>query len=132
MKRLFPLFVLFVLFSNSSYAQANLQLNEVVSIDTTVSSGVAHTIYTVPAGKVLKIEFASIYASSSGVNLMGVRINNVAIFSRNGGTGATGRPGNDPLRIVWVKAGDQVQLFSSGAGYTVSGFVSALEFNLVP
>jgi len=129
-KRLFPFFVLLLLFNNSSYSQANLQFNQAVSIDTTISSG-TYTVYTVPAGKVLKIEFASIYSSSSGVTNMGVKINNVAIYSR-GGSAAVGRPGVDHLGVVWCKAGDQIQFFSSGAGYTSSGFVSAIEFDLAP
>jgi hypothetical protein len=121
-KRLFPFFVLLLLFNNSSYSQANLQFNQAVSIETTISSG-TYTVYT---------EFASIYSNSSGVTNMGVKINNVAIYSRNGGAATTGRPGVDHLGVVWCKAGDQIQFFSSGAGYTSSGFVSAIEFNLAP
>lgn len=113
-------------------AQGNLQFNRVISIDTTVSSGGTHLAYTVPSGKASKIEFFTVSASSTGVTRLGFKINNQPVFSRNGGSAATS-PGNAPQPgIIWLQEGDQVQFYSSGGGYSINGFISAIEFNIVP
>ncbi len=101
------------LFVSSLISAQNLQFNQVLILD-----GNSNTpSYTVPAGKVWKIESASI---SSGSGYFGLSINgsSVAIVAyANGGN----------LLPYWLPAGTNVGFY-----IYQTGKVSIIEFNVVP
>jgi len=117
-----------VLFSMASYAQGNLQFNQVLTFSGTLQYGSSTaTLYTVPIGKTCKIEAMGLsgYANSTALN-----INNVMYVNYI-------QSGQAPAVIketIWLKAGDQIKFTYSPSGntiYTHPYFLSMIEYNIV-
>jgi hypothetical protein len=121
----------FFLFSFSFlFSQGNLQFNQVITYSqlyTTTLSGSTHSyssqIYTVPVGKVWKIEKFIMRNNNSVTTFL--KVNNAFQIS--------------PTEInpgpVWVKEGDQIQSVTStlgGGNFTGGFFISIIEFNIIP
>ena len=127
--------VLYLIFATTVVAQGNLQFNQVVTYTGTGSGSFSYTspTWTVPAGKVWKIESASPSLANSAVTR---KIN----VEAGGGWGtfalttASNETTINPFPI-WLKAGDQVQLQASGNCCSTTTFyyaISIIEFNIVP
>lgn len=133
------LFILFVIVRVFTYAQGNLEFNQVL----THSGGVLvgqfgiksySPIQTVPAGKVWKIEWIGASFVSNGTNpslsfaTWGITINtqDVALSTNNAVTSL-----NAP---IWLKAGDNLSFVSGGNGIagSVKYVFSIIEFNVGP
>lgn len=126
MKRLFVVLIAVFGLSLTGFSQGTLQFNDVKLFTwaNTINSPYLSAVYTVPAGKVWKIE-------SAGSN------NNVSIFQINGqytsqsiNSGGTST-GADNLPI-WLPAGATIQFSGSYSSSGLGGYVSILEFNVVP
>jgi hypothetical protein len=129
MKHLFTF--LLVAISAVSFAQGNLQFNQVITDAQTFSLGTGGTantsLLTVPADKVWKVESISDLRSvATSVGFDTYLIINGVVFNA-----AVVSPINFP---IWLKSGDTVQLrFSVWAGSrTESLYISIIEFNVVP
>ena len=121
-------FLSLVFFQNRASAQGSLQFNQVVSHSGSATGSWSYNSpsWTVPAGKVWKIEVASADLSGSvtqkieidaGGGFVGIRIDS---FSR---------------MPMWLKAGDQVRLHAARnccGTATFEYFLSIIEFNVVP
>jgi hypothetical protein len=145
MKNIFA-FIFFALIVNVSTAQGNLQFNQVLSYTGSLSCNTNYcgaqspTTYTVPAGKVWKIEsagfnggigmsnyFPQAYLIINGVGAYG------GLMSANQST-VTGKLITSP---VWLKAGDVLgwgmnSNSATGGTFSISMHISILEFNIVP
>ena len=123
MKKILSL-VIALLFTTSlsSFAQGNLQFNQVITLNFALSSSASSSIYTVPVGKVWKVESVSgSSAASSGASYMQINGTNVPI-------------GNSPLTLmnaIWLKSGDQINIYN-GYGLSAGYFCSIIEFNIIP
>jgi hypothetical protein len=109
----------FLLSSSFLFSQGNLQFNQVLNIEFT---GASTTSYTVPAGKIWKLENCALTS-----------INNYACMLYNGSTyylrqhnTSSSSWDNFPF---WFGSGKTV-IF--GGGGCSSGMISILEFNVVP
>ena len=127
MKRI--LFVFSILFflclgAQKSFAQGNLQFNQVLTGGFVQSTGSTSSSFTVPVGKVWKIE--AITSSATGNNqYFQVNGNNAAIIFHSNGNGY-------PLcQTIWLKAGDSFSIYNNSAGIATY-FYSIIEFNIVP
>ena len=127
------LLILAIAFSIYSNAQGNLQFNQVINIsyDFTSSSseGVIGTI-TVPSGKVLKIEGASLllnwgtYFAEATYSYAMIIIADIPVYART----------NDVRCLpLWLSEGtyDIYSSFGASSGNFRAG-ISAIEFNVVP
>jgi hypothetical protein len=109
-------------------SQGNLQFNQILTFGGLSNAGAlasnlnnylySSPPYTVPSGKVWKIE--NVNVSNSSQNII---VNNLYV-----GPVPTGLNGTSPL---WLKAGDVIRLAQSNSTiYT--HFFSIIEFNVVP
>ncbi len=134
----------------SGLAQGTLEFNQVINLNlsgTTPTVSGSYTIQTinitVPAGKVWKIESATCRINSAGSLLIGgnssqrsaILLDNNVIGVLNTSS-AVLNTGNNFLPI-WLKPGNYtvqlaVELVSIANTQTAYGFVSAIEFNVVP
>ena len=122
---------IFIAFSTWSFSQGNLQFNQVVSYSqafNTSSSGSLYSftspLYTVPTGKVWKIEKFLMHKN--------VTIPSGWLVVNSGAKLFTDEVNSGP---VWLKAGDEfVATVSQSGGSNFSGdvFISIIEFNVVP
>jgi hypothetical protein len=149
MKKIFTLAIL--LFSMASYAQGNLQFNQVLTYSGTLNCGQASPTWTVPAGKVWKIEYRSTvignpnYDNSQGVvgpygplfSLNGIKVSDTHGPSSsipNNSWGLT----SDVKQPMWLKSGDQIQFSLNGFNGECSDYkkynyaISILEYNIIP
>jgi hypothetical protein len=125
-KILYTIFVSFIAFfampAFTAQAQGNLQFNQVITFNFPLNSGALSSIYTVPVGKVWKLEAISGSSSSStSASFMQINGTNVPI-------------GNTPpsvMNAIWLKSGDQFAIYN-GYGLSAGYFCSILEFNIVP
>lgn len=109
-----------VLFADKSYAQGNLQFNQVILFD--LASGGVQNI-TVPPGKVWKIETANTGNGSSGaVWLRNAASQAIAILS----TSNTSSSSNYPF---WLPTGFVGNFYNVSAGRAC---ISIIEFNVIP
>jgi len=113
----FTTFFFVLLFSTLGFSQGNLQFNQVLNLSFT-SGG---TFYTIPAGKVWKLENVgmSSYASYFTVSVAGQQI-----FLKCTHTGYTTEFNSFPY---WVNGGQNIGFSGLNAGV-----VSIIEFNVVP
>lgn len=113
--------IVLLLFTIDTKAQGELQFNQVI----TTSRGSSGTVYTVPAGKVFKLETLSGSASSSSSWYL-----RSTGFSFSFSTSATNGMsfGNSP---VWLKEGDVIT-WTQDFGATSTVYISGIEFNVVP
>ncbi|MDP4867137.1 MAG: hypothetical protein NWQ47_08310 [Crocinitomicaceae bacterium] len=116
MKKIF-LFSLFIVcslfFISNSYAQGNLQFNQVYTYS---GSGGNSAIWTVPVGKIWKIE-SVLMVNMSGTSTF--KINSFVVLYNN----INPQP-------IWLKSGDFSQFSMSNAGN--SYYISIVEFNIIP
>ncbi len=105
--------------SLSSFAQGNLQFNQVKSESVSIAAN-ATTSITVPAGKIWKIEsIRQGYGSSTIYSL----INGVQFSLAGYGYTSNG--------VIWLKAGDVFALKNTNTSIEYA-YYSILEFNIVP
>lgn len=128
------LLLLMMLFPVTAYAQSNLQFNQVLTysghLATTTSAGDSTEAWTVPQGKVWKIESASAaygyvtYPVFLVVN--GTKVFDIYIYNSS-----TVRNVYFP---VWLKAGDAVRIaeYNTSNNFFTDYFISIVEFNLTP
>ena len=119
-------FFFFIVLSLTSlaYSQGNLQFNRVVNdagyivvTNNACTNGFSAT-FTVPPGKVWKIESFVTLTSRNYIMLNGKQIS----------------PSNNAP--FWLKAGDEFYFYTAGvcnqSGNSLNWFFSAIEFNIVP
>jgi hypothetical protein len=119
------------------YSQGNLQFNQVLtqtgSISIVGQGWVGSNVFTVPSGKVWKIE--NVMGSTSGsIIRFGLSVNGTLGVIESGLT--NGNAGYKSSAPTWLKAGDQLQFayYGSSAATTNSGtfIISIIEFNIIP
>lgn len=146
MKILILILALFSALGSQLYSQGNLQFNQVLS-ETISLSGNGYTAtynstnsYTVPAGKVWKIESVG-FMTYSGNNTYSPRVflivNGVQVLSNTGGTSAYDRSGTLNGQALWFKQGDVISFgMSNNCATTCSQsaniVMSLIEFNIIP
>jgi hypothetical protein len=118
MKKIFLLSALVCLFAFSK-AQGNLQFNQVIHY--VLQGGTPQNI-TVPAGKVWKIEAASVPELYLNLYLRNASNQNIAIFPFSSSY--------NQCLPYWLPGGFTGNFFYNYVGYRAS--VSILEFNIVP
>lgn len=133
MKTFFFLFTFLIL--GSLQAQGNLQFNQVVTYTGTGSGSFSYSspTWTVPAGKVWKVESASPNVANAPVT-RAVNINAGSSWGSFALMTASQETTISPFPI-WLKAGDQIQLQAAGNCCSTTSFsyaISILEFNVVP
>lgn len=107
------LFILAITFSSLSFAQGNLQFNQVLLLDV---SNPANAVI-VPAGKVWKIESVALSSNNAYVQLV---IGGTSFFLANSSVPFEHFP-------YWVPGGTSLGLFGSAQGK-----LSVIEFNVIP
>ena len=123
MKHLFTF--LLVAVSATSFAQGNLQFNQVINLSGIVPTSTSIATVTVPAGKVWKITSASWTAANGGGPDVYLCLDYNVIY-RNGA-------GNQAIFPIWLQAGSYDVRWCGSAG--TSGYryaISGVEFNVVP
>lgn len=120
-------FILFVAifvsgFTRTTFAQGNLQFNQVILLDIAVSG--TQNI-TVPAGKIWKIESVGMGSSSSNptIYLRNASVVNIAFFSSATNSNSASYP-------YWLPAGFTGSFLNLHPSFRCT--VSIIEFNVVP
>ena len=136
----------FLVLSSLLYSQGNLQFNQVIS-ETISLSGNANTAtynsansYTVPAGKVWKIESVGFIAYSGNLTYsprVVLIVNGVQVLSNTGGVTAYDRAGMLNNQPIWFKHGDVISFgmtnnCATNCSQTANIVMSVLEFNIIP
>jgi hypothetical protein len=149
MRKIFTIALL--LFSIATFAQGNLQFNQVLTYSGTINCGQASPTWTVPAGKVWKIEYRSTvngnpnYDNSQGIlgpygplfSLNGIKTSDVHLNSSNVPSNSWGVSSDDKQHL-WLKSGDQIQFSLNGFNGECSDYkkynyaISILEYNIIP
>jgi hypothetical protein len=108
------------------WGQGNLQFNQLLNLEVTCCNP---TSYTVPTGKVWKIESAV-----SANQYYPVRITNMNGRSLNGHIckDANGSYGVFPIVLPFWVAPNTVIQFNTGSNNGEKGYVSIIEFNIIP
>ncbi|MDG1035838.1 MAG: hypothetical protein P8O87_03270 [Crocinitomicaceae bacterium] len=138
MKNIF--LILAITFSSSSFAQGNLQFNQVILSEfttSTQSSGEYITgSITVPAGKVWKVEHASVYGYGSYVMSeyggWSLSIGNILIYRSKDNLNTIDGCDNFP---IWLPSGSYNIVIGqerTGNWASVRSHINAIEFNVVP
>ena len=118
------LFLLFLFFSLSFTAQGNLQFNQVVYLSANTDNA---TQWTVPAGKVWKIEAVGVYGSTLTVYLNGATSFIYAGSYSN--SSPSGYYRNADASPIWLPSGS---ILGQSCGCGGNRWFSILEFNVVP
>lgn len=131
----FSLFIISIALFSLFKAQGNLQFNQVVTFTGTGSGSFSYSspTWTVPAGKVWKVESASPNVANAPVT-RAININAGSSWGSFALMTASQETTISPFPI-WLKAGDQVQLQAAGNCCSTTSFsyaISILEFNVVP
>ena len=115
-----------LLFSLSFKAQGNLQFNQVLHLEITCCTA---STFTVPVGKVWKIEGAMAYNNSYPTRISAINGNPMEAYL----TGYTYLSlGILPIPLpYWLPTNTQVS-FNTGSGLGQKGYVSIIEFNVIP
>jgi hypothetical protein len=132
------LVIAFVLFNLKSYAQGNLQFNQVLTYAGTINSTQSlGTTYTVPANKVWKIKSVSDFGLYSSNNVNGFQLYKGIMFCLNNKWIFI-----SSLKETFLKAGDTIKIgyydqYLGTSQVPISGvnfdyFISIVEFNIVP
>ena len=116
----------FLLFSFSFKAQGNLQFNQVLNLEITCCTASA---FTVPVGKVWKIEGSMAYSNNYPTRITAINGNPMEAYL----TGYTYlNYGILPITLpYWLPANTQVS-FNTGNTIGYKGYVSIIEFNVIP
>ena len=124
--------LLFVAISAISFAQGNLQFNQVINITGGTPGGNVFTTVTVPAGKVWKITTAT-WMEADGDNIFGnYRSLCIGEFKLSAITG------NDAVFPIWLKEGEHdvkycsISQTSAGGSTPYRYAFSGIEFNIIP
>jgi hypothetical protein len=131
---------MFLALCSTSFAQGNLQFNQVFNLSGGVSStsnspGLSQ-LQTVPSGKVWKIEHVGSNATTASCtnSYYGLKINNgITTFLEFFSTGNIGK--NYNICPIWLKESDNLQfVFNNGCAnnLSISYVISIIEFNVVP
>jgi hypothetical protein len=122
------LLILAIAYSSASFAQGNLQFNQVLNITGEAPGGNVFTTVTVPVGKVWKITSSSWmeddgddpYASYTSLCIGQFKL-------------AT-RQGNDAVFPIWLNEGDHDVKYCSTTTTIASKryAISGIEFNIIP
>lgn len=118
------LFLFFFLISLSFTAQGNLQFNQVVYLSGSADNT---TQWTVPAGKVWKIEAVGVYSGA-----LTVYINGVMSFIYAGAYSNSSPSGyyrNADASPIWLPSGS---VLGQSCGCGGNRWFSILEFNVIP
>jgi len=118
------LFLLFLIISLSFTAQGNLQFNQVIYFSANADNT---TQWTVPVGKVWKIEAVGVYSST-----LTVYINGTASFIYAGAYSNSSPSGyyrNADASPIWLPGGS---ILGQSCGCGNNRWFSILEFNVVP
>lgn len=147
MKNLLTIAIL--LFSMASYAQGNLQFNQVLTYSGILNCGQSSAAWSVPTNKVWKVEYHTpvngnpnydngIVVGPIGplLSINSVPISDLSMQSVYLTTGSTQNNSN----TKWLKANDQIQftlynlIGNNGCGgYTKYNYsISIIEYNIVP
>ena len=119
-------FFAFIFFAAQSKAQGNLQFNQVLNLEITYNSALT---YTIPAGKVWKIEGSMAYTNNYPTRITAINGNPMEAYL----TGYTYlNYGILPIPLpYWLPANTQVS-FNTGNTIGYKGYVSIIEFNVIP
>ena len=128
-------------------AQGNLQFNQVISETFSISGGTYNSTYnftnsyTVPSGKVWKIEsvtfrsnsVSTTYHPSCFISINGI----ISLYNYGGQANQNDAGGTLNEQPIWLKAGDVVGVSmrnscATNCSQSVSGHISILEFNVTP
>ena len=115
-----------LLFSFSFKAQGNLQFNQVLNLEITCCTASA---FTVPVGKVWKIEGSMAYSNNYPTRITAINGNPMEAYL----TGYTYlNYGILPITLpYWLPMNTQVS-FNTGNTIGYKGYVSIIEFNIIP
>ena len=115
-----------LLFSLSFNAQGNLQFNQVLNLEITCCTA---STFTVPVGKVWKIEGSMAYSNNYPTRITAINGNPMEAYL----TGYTYlNYGILPITLpYWLPANTQVS-FNTGNTIGYKGYVSIIEFNIIP
>jgi hypothetical protein len=122
------LLIAFLFIGINSFAQKRLEFNQVITIDTTIttsSNSITTNTVIVPIDKTWKIE----YFFGDHLQVNGISLGYMTESSYNYGAAA-----RFTSNAIWVKEGDQIRFQTGGCGNgcgTRSYFLSAIEFNIV-
>jgi hypothetical protein len=117
------------LVKTKSYAQGDMQFNQVINKD--LHNGAAPTPYTVPAGKVFKLESVNNQGNSSGIFLVNnktylqVYYTSTAGWSNNSGFFMWPFP-------QWFSAGTVLSSTNFGGSGNYGAYITGIEFNIIP
>ena len=116
----------FIFFGAQSIAQGNLQFNQVLHLEITCCTASA---FTVPVGKVWKIEGSMAYSNNYPTRITAINGNPMEAYL----TGYTYlNYGILPIPLpYWLPTNTQVS-FSTGNTIGYKGYVSIIEFNVIP
>jgi hypothetical protein len=129
MKKLFT--ILFICFALQSFAQGNLQFNQVLTFTGSIQNGTNIILDTVPQGKVWRVEAIGIGTPTNYVNLT---INN-KIYRNYFTTGNNYSASAAAIKEnLWLKYEDVVGYRYDWCNYCSSSdyVISIVEFNIVP
>ncbi len=118
------LFFIFLLISLSFTAQGNLQFNQVIYLSANTDNT---TQWTVPVGKVWKIEAVGVYSSTLTVYLNGATSFIYAGAYSN--SSPSGYYRNADASPIWLPSGS---ILGQSCGCGGNRWFSILEFNVVP
>jgi hypothetical protein len=138
--------LLFSFIACCTFSQGNLQFNKVITYENsgTWTAGVldfSSPVYTVPAGKVWKIEYINLRRSQVGTNPQQAQLlidgKNIYDNFQSQSVPVSGGMINSEIRCpLWMEAGSSIQANFTGGNqnvsYPASFFFSIIEFNLVP
>ena len=115
-----------LLISLSFKAQGNLQFNQVLNLEITCCTA---STFTVPVGKVWKIESSMAYNNNYPTRISAINGNPMEAYL----TGYTQiNYGILPITLpYWLPANTQVS-FNTGNTIGYKGYVSIIEFNVIP
>ena len=116
----------FIFFGAQSIAQGNLQFNQVLHLEITCCTA---STFTVPVGKVWKIEGSMAYTNNYPTRITAINGNPMEAYL----TGYTYlNYGVLPIPLpYWLPTNTQVS-FSTGNTIGYKGYVSIIEFNVIP
>jgi len=119
-------FFTFIFFGAQSIAQGNLQFNQVLHLEITCCTA---STFTVPVGKVWKIEGSMAYTNNYPTRISAINGNPMEAYL----TGYTYlNYGILPIPLpYWLPTNTQVS-FSTGNTIGYKGYVSIIEFNVIP
>ena len=117
------LLILTIAFSSTSFAQGNLQFNQVIKV--------IDVNQTVPAGKVWKVETCSYVLVSGGNDFPYTSSNGSVHIGKNTVYYVISNQTTNYLPL-WLGEGTYDITRYSQSGYTVTIAFSAIEFNVVP